>query len=65
MAARVAAELKNNSDVQVELVKGGFGEFSVFIDSRKVIDTNRFWYPRPRKIVNQIRTLLAALPQSL
>ena len=59
MAARVATELKNDSNVQVELVKGGLGEFGVFIDSRKVIDTNRLWYPRPSKIVSEIRTLLA------
>ena len=58
IAARVAAELKNDSDVQVTIVKGGIGELSVTIDSQKVIDTNRLWYPRPSKIVNDIRTLL-------
>jgi len=54
----VAAELKNDSDVQVTIVKGGIGELSVTIDSQKVIDTNWLWYPRPSKIVNDIRTLL-------
>jgi len=58
IAARVAAELKNDSDVQVTIVKGGLGELSVSIDNRKVIDTNRLWYPRPSKIVNELRTLL-------
>ena len=58
IAARVAAELENDSDVQVTIVKGGLGELSVSIDNRKVIDTNRLWYPRPSKIVNDIRTLL-------
>jgi len=58
IAARVAAEFKNDSDVQVTIVKGGLGELSVSIDNRKVIDTNRLWYPRPSKIVNELRTLL-------
>jgi hypothetical protein len=58
IAARVAAELKNDSDVQVTIVRGGLGELSVSIDNRKVIDTNRLWYPRPSKLVNDIRTLL-------
>lgn len=58
IAARVAAEFKSDRDVQVELVKGGLGELSVSIDSRKVIDTNRLLYPRPSKIVKDLRTLL-------
>ena len=58
IAARVAAEFKNDRDVQVTIVKGGLGELSVSIDGRKVIDTNRLLYPRPSKIVNDIRGLL-------
>jgi hypothetical protein len=58
IAARVAAELKNDGDVQVELIKGGLGELSVSVDSKKVIDTNRLWYPRPSKIVKDLRTVL-------
>ena len=55
----MAAELKQDDDVEVKTVKGGLGELSVFIDGQKVIDTNRLWYPRSRKIVNSARTLLA------
>jgi hypothetical protein len=58
MAARVAAQLRKEKDVQVEAVKGGLGEFSVFIDGRKVIDTNRLWYPIPSKIVKKVREQL-------
>ncbi len=58
MAARVASQLEKE-DVQVEKVKGGFGEFSVWIDDQKVIDTNRLWYPSVKKVVNQVKTLLA------
>ncbi len=59
MAARVAAQLRTEEGVEVETLKGGFGELSVSIDERKVIDTNRLWYPRPGKIVAQARALLA------
>lgn len=59
MASRVAAELKKETDVQVETVRGGLGEFSVHIDDRKVIDTNRLWYPTPSKVVKKIKALLA------
>ena len=64
MAARVAAELKKEPEVQVETVKGGLGEFTVFLDDRKVVSTNRLWYPNPRKVVEKVRTLLAGKPPS-
>jgi hypothetical protein len=59
MASRVAAQLSEENNAQVEIVRGGLGEFSVYIDDRKVIDTNRLWYPTPRKIVKKIQALLA------
>jgi hypothetical protein len=59
MATRVAAQLRNETDVQVEVVRGGLGEFSAYIDDRKVIDTNRLWYPTPSKVVKKIKALLA------
>jgi hypothetical protein len=59
MAARVAKQLRTESDLSVETVKGGLGEFSIFIDEQKVIDTNRLWYPSPGKIVESVRVLLA------
>jgi hypothetical protein len=59
MASRVAAELKKETDVQVEIVRGGLGEFSVHLDDRKVIDTNRLWYPTPSKVVKKTKALLA------
>ena len=58
IAARVAAAFENDSDVQATIVKGGLGELSVSLDGKKVIDTNRLLYPRPSKIVNDIRSLL-------
>jgi hypothetical protein len=58
MASRVAARLNKEKNVEVETVKGGLGEFSVYIDDRKVIDTNRFWYPSTDKIIKQVQSLL-------
>ena len=59
MASRVAAQLRKENNAKVELVRGGLGEFSVYVDEQKVIDTNRFWYPTPSKIVSKIQALLA------
>ena len=59
MASRVAAQLRKEPDTQVEVVRGGLGEFSVYVDDRKVIDTSRLWYPTPSKIVNRVKELLA------
>ena len=58
MASRVAAQLRKDNNAQVETVKGGLGEFSVYFDDQKVIDTNRLWYPTPGKIVKKVQTLL-------
>lgn len=58
MASRVAAQLRKETDAQVEVVRGGLGEFSVDIDDKKVIDTNRLWYPNPGKVAKKIRELL-------
>jgi hypothetical protein len=59
MAARVAARLRTETGAVVETIRGGLGEFSVYLDERKVIDTSRFWYPTPSKIVNRMKELLA------
>jgi hypothetical protein len=59
MAARVAAELSKEDYVEVKTAKGGFGEFSVSIDGRKVIDTSRIWFPTPSKVVAKTQSLLA------
>jgi hypothetical protein len=59
MTSRAAARLRGETDAQVEVVRGGLGEFSVYVDERKVIGTNRLWYPTPSKIVKKVRALLA------
>ena len=59
MASRVAAQLSKENNVETEIVRGGLGEFSVYIDGQKVIDTNRMWYPRPGNVVKRVHSLLA------
>ena len=62
MASRVAAQLSKENGLEVETARGGLGEFSVSIDGRKVVDTNRLWYPTPSKVVAKTRALLAEQP---
>jgi len=62
MASRVAAQLRKETETNVEVVRGGLGEFSVYVDDQKVIDTNRLWYPTPSKIVKRVKALLADAP---
>ena len=59
MATRVAAELSKQNNVETEIVRGGLGELSVYIDGQKVIDTNRLWYPLPGNVVKRVQALLA------
>jgi len=59
MAARVAAQLRKDPDLQVQTIKGGLGEFSVLIEGIKLIDANRLWYPRPSRVVRRVLDSLA------
>ena len=58
MAARVAAELRKETDARVETIKGGVGEFDVFVDGSRVVHANRLWYPSPRRVVERVRAVL-------
>ena len=55
----MAAKLKEEDGVEVETVRGGLGELSVSINDRKVVDTNRFWYPTPGRVLKKVRAALA------
>ncbi len=61
MAASLAAKLKDEEDVQVEAVRGGFGEFTVLVDGQEVVKTSRFWYPRPARVMEKVKSRLARL----
>ena len=50
--------MKEENDLEVEVVKGGLLELSVGIDGEKVIDTSRLWYPLPSRLVKRTREFL-------
>jgi hypothetical protein len=54
----VAEQLKQENDVEVEVIKGGLLELSVGVDGEKLIDTNRLWYPLPSSLLRKTRALL-------
>jgi hypothetical protein len=58
MASSVAAKLKQEGNLQVEMERGGLGEFSVTVDGEKVVNTNRLLYPRPSSVIKKVRTAL-------
>jgi hypothetical protein len=58
IAARVAANLEHNRDVEVETKKGGLGELSVDVDGKRVYTGSRIWYPTPTTVVEKVREVL-------
>ena len=60
IAARVAADLEHDRDVQVETKKGGLGELSVDVDGKRVFTGSRLRYPTSTSVVEKVR---AALPK--
>jgi hypothetical protein len=55
----VAAELKNALGVDAELVIGSSGEFTVWVDDRKVAE-KKWSFPDPRTVVDAVRAATAA-----
>ena len=58
IAARVAAELKRDSNVDVKTVKGGLGELSVDLDGKRVFTSSRIWYPTPTDVIKKVQAAL-------
>lgn len=58
MAARVAAQLREETHLEVETVSGGFREFAVSIDGRKAVRESRWHTPNPERVIAQALTLL-------
>ena len=50
--------MRKENDVVVEVVKGGLLELSVEVDGKKVVETNRLWYPRPSSLAKRTREFL-------
>jgi hypothetical protein len=63
-AVRVAARLRRELRVDVEMVRGGYGEFKVMVDGETVIDGGAFAalgvLPSGRKVLDAVRVKLSA-----
>jgi predicted Rdx family selenoprotein len=53
----VAAQLKQDLGVDAELVVGGSGEFTVWVDDAKVIEKQWGRFPEPRDVSAAVRAL--------
>jgi hypothetical protein len=54
----VAATLRQERDVQVEVVDGGLSEFTVWLDGARAVTTNRLWYPNTGRVIARMREIL-------
>jgi len=59
VAARAAAELAENADLQVTTTRGRFGEFSVTMDGRQVLNEGMLSFPSCADVVQRVREALA------
>lgn len=57
-ADRAAAAVKEALGVDPEIVPGKIGEFSVWVDGRKVASRGLFLFPTEGKIVDAVRAAL-------
>ena len=57
IAARVAADLEQLSDVEVQTKKGGLGELSVDVDGKRAFTGSRIWYSMPTTIIKKVRAM--------
>ena len=57
----MAAALRGDPDLRVELARGGFGELRVSVDGRDVYKASRLFYPRPSRVVRKVRASLDRL----
>jgi len=62
-AVRVAARLRRELQAEVEMARGGYGEFKVLVDGRPVVDAGALAavgvLPSGRKVVEAVRAALA------
>jgi hypothetical protein len=55
IASRVAAQLSNEDELAVDVVKGGLGELSVSVGDRKIFKSSPLWYPTPAAVIKRVR----------
>jgi predicted Rdx family selenoprotein len=53
----VAAQLKQDLGIDVELVIGSSGEFTVWVDDKKVAEKSWGRFPDPQKVVDAVRAV--------
>jgi len=53
----VAAQLKQDLGVDAELVVGGSGEFTVWVDDAKVIEKKWGRFPDPKDVTTAVRAV--------
>jgi hypothetical protein len=51
----VAAQLKQDLGIDAELVIGGSGEFTVWVDDKKIAEKSWGRFPDPQKVVDAVR----------
>lgn len=51
----MAAQLKQDLGVDTELVVGGSGEFTVWVDGKMVAEKTRGVFPEPAAVVTAVR----------
>jgi selenoprotein W-related protein len=54
-AARVAAKLKQELDLDTDLVVGHSGEFTVWVDGKVIAQKERGAFPEPADVVTAVR----------
>jgi hypothetical protein len=54
-AARVAATLREEDEVDAELVSGSLGELTVLLQGSSVVTTSPMWYPTPSAVLKKVR----------
>ena len=62
IAARVAAQLTADTQLDVHRHQGGLGELRVVIDGHDVVDSSWFMYPTPTAVVGKVQAYLATTP---
>ena len=53
----MAAQLKQDLDLDAELVVGGAGEFTVWVDDAKILEKRWGRFPEPQAVVDAVRAL--------
>ena len=57
-ATRVAALIKEQLNLEAGLEPGGRGEFSVWVDAKKVVERSRTGFPADPKIIEAVSQAL-------